>query len=128
GMVCLVFGLGSAWRFLQAFRGGERTRRVGRLIAHGALLAMALWLLVESNSATSLACFILGGGLMVVASLPAVARTAVHLLVGTVVFLGLSSLLLGVDTSLVDSMGRDPTLTGRTALWNQLLGMPVNRL
>src|SRR5262249_40298817 len=45
GMVCAIFGLASAWRFLLAYRGEEGTRKAGPLIAHGALMVIALWLL-----------------------------------------------------------------------------------
>src|SRR6266478_8217575 len=67
GMISLIFGLGSLWRIFQAFDRGDRKRRIGRLIAHGALLAMVLWLFWVANSVTSLSCFVLGAGLMVVA-------------------------------------------------------------
>ena len=50
GLICLVFGLGSLWRFLEALRGGEDTPRSGPLIAHGTVLAMALWLLTPPRS------------------------------------------------------------------------------
>src|SRR6266571_8234246 len=123
GLVCLVFGLGSLWRFLEAFYSGERPRMAGPLIAHGAVLAMALWLFWMADSVTSLACFLLGSGLIAVKNLPGLARkpTAVHLLVGLVVFLSLFGLFLDVGTDLVEAMGRDATLSGRTILWEELL-------
>src|SRR6266478_3854667 len=67
GMISLIFGLGSLWRIFQEFRSGDRKHRTGPLIAHGALLAMVLWLFWVANSVTSLSCFVLGAGLMVVA-------------------------------------------------------------
>ncbi len=130
GMICLIFGLGSTWRFLQAFRGGEGTHRPSTLIAHGALLAMVLWLFSTANSVTSLSCFLLAGGLMAVTSIPALARrpAVVHLLVGAVVFLSLSVLFVDVGMGIVQAVGREPTLTGRTVLWSQLLSMNSNPL
>src|SRR2546428_8507291 len=74
GIVCLVFGLGSLWYLLEAFRGGERARAAWPSIAHGAILAMALWLLWMAHSATSFSCFLIGGGLMVVTGRRAVGR------------------------------------------------------
>ena len=123
GLICLVFGLGSLWRFLEAFYSGERPRMTGPLIAHGAVLAMTLWLFWMADSVTSLACFLLGSGLIAVKNLPGLARkpTAVHLLVGVVVFLSLFGLFLDVGTDLVEAMGRDATLSGRTILWEELL-------
>ena len=123
GLVCLVFGLGSLWRFLEVFRSGERPRMAGPLIAHGAILAMALWLFWMADSVTSLACFLLGGGLIAVKNLPWLARkpTAVQLFVAGVLFLSLVGLFLDVGTDLVEAMGRDATLSGRTILWEELL-------
>ena len=123
GLVCLVFGLGSLWRFLEVFWSGERPRMAGPLIAHGAILAMALWLFWMADSVTSLACFLLGGGLIAVKNLPWLARkpTAVQLFVAGVLFLSLVGLFLDVGTDLVEAMGRDATLSGRTILWEELL-------
>src|SRR6266571_1880332 len=44
GYLCLIFGLGSLWRVLEAFRGPEPPRMAGPLIAQGAVLAVTLWL------------------------------------------------------------------------------------
>src|SRR5207249_2294409 len=109
GLVCLIFGLGSLWRFLEAFQSGERPHMAGPLIAHGAILAMALWLFWMADSVTSLACFLLGGGLIAGKNLPLLARepTAVTLFVAGVLFLSLVGLFLDVGTDLVEAMGRD---------------------
>ena len=130
GLVCLVFGLRSLWRFLEVLHSGERPLITGPLIAHGAVLVMVLWLFGKADSATSLGCFLIGGGLIGVMSLPGLARerTAVHLLVVGIVSLCLFGLFLDSDVGLVQAMGRDTTLTGRTALWDQLLRMPVDSL
>src|SRR5437867_1880871 len=130
GCVCLVFGLASLWRAFEVLRSGERICGVGPLIAHSTVLAMTLWLFWKADSATSLGCFLLGGGLIAVMSLPGVARkpAAVHLLVVGIVFLCLFGLFLDSDAGLVQAMGRDTTLTGRTAFWDKVLDMTVDPL
>jgi hypothetical protein len=130
GYICLLFGLGSLWYLLEAFRSGRRPRATGPLIAHGAVLAMALWLFVMADSATSFGCFVIGGGLIALMRLRALARTpaAVHLVVGAVLVVVLYGVLLEPRAGLVEAVGRDSTLTGRTAIWNQLLGMTVDPL
>jgi O-antigen ligase len=130
GRICLVFGLGSLWRLLSAFRSGERSPRAGALIAHGAVLAMALWLFWMADSATSLGCFLIGGGLIAFMSWPGLARkqTVVHLLVGAMVFFTLSVLFLDAGAGILDAMGRDTTLTGRTELWDQLIRVNTDPL
>ena len=130
GMTSMIFGLASVWRLLQEFRGGEGGRRVGPLIAHGTVLAMVLWLLAKSNSVTSFVCFVLAGGLMtvVVSPTPLARRPAtVHLLVAAILSVSLSATFLDAG-GLLAHLGRDSTLTGRTAIWNRVLGMTANPL
>jgi O-antigen ligase len=78
-----------------------------------------------ADSVTSFGCFLIGGGLIAVTSLPGLARkpTAVHLLVVGIISLCLFALFLDADAGLVQAIGRDATLTGRTLLWNELLRM-----
>ena len=129
GYVCLIFGLGSLWCFLDAYRGDKSALRYRLLLAHGVLLALALWLFSMANSATSLACFLIGGTLILLTKLPSFAGSSVrvHLLVGLVVFVSVYALILDPGAGLVQTMGRDPTLTGRTELWHQALRIPMNR-
>ncbi len=129
GYVCLIFGLGSLWCLLEAYRGEKSASRNRVLVAHGALVALALWLFWMADSATSLACFLIGGTLIAATTLPSFIRwpIRVHFLVGLVLFLALYALILNPGVGLVETMGRDATLTGRTALWDQALRIPVNR-
>jgi exopolysaccharide production protein ExoQ len=127
GMVCLVFGIGCVWRFLEAFRNEDGSRRKGSLIAHGAVVAMVLWLFRMANSMTSLACFVLGSGVILATGFPRVTRkrATLHFLVVAVLSVAFSVLFLNVGTVLLEIMGRDPTLTGRTDLWDRVLNMTV---
>lgn len=129
GFICMLFGLGSLWLFFEAFK--ERPQRSGPLIAHGAVLAMALWLFWMADSVTALSCFLLGVGLLLVTTLSGLARKpwAVHLLVGLLVIFTVSVLFFDVGdvgTGLLGAMGRNPTLTGRTEFWAELVTMRGN--
>jgi len=128
GVICLLFGLGAAWRVLHALREPQHSRSKRPLIAHGVILAMVFWLFWKANSMTSLACFVLASGLIVATSLPALARkrAVVHLLVATMLTVASLALFLDVGTGLVETLGRDPTLTGRTELWKEIVGMTGN--
>src|SRR5215472_882763 len=130
GMVCLVIGLASVWRFLIAYRGRRGAYRTRRLIAHGANLAMVLWLLRTADSATSKSCFILIGALMVVTSLSRLGRKPgiVQLMAAAIVCGALVTLFFNPIGGLIESVGRDATLTGRTAIWGVVLkvaGSPI---
>jgi len=124
GMVCLIVGVGVVWRILQTYRDRVKRRKWQRLIAQGALAGMVVWLLLTANSATSLSCFILSGGLMAVLKLSPLARRPgmVNLLVFVVLAVPFSAMFLDVGTSgLVQGIGRNSTFTGRTILWEAVL-------
>ena len=125
GAICLVFGLASVWRFIDAFRAPEGSGRTGPLIAHGAVIGMAIWLFTMADSSTSLACFILGTAIMLLMRVVGTKRAVtVHVIVGSVVAVGLFAFFfLDAYASIVEALGRDATLTGRTDLWNELLQM-----
>jgi len=130
GVICLIFGLGCEWRFLAAYQARKGKARTRQLIAHGALLVMVFWLLLSANSMTSLACFLLAGGLLAATRFRAVVRrpSAVHLLVAVVVLVSFSTLFLGVGGGALETMGRDASLTGRTAIWKLVLSLSGNPL
>lgn len=132
GMICLVFGLAAIFRFLQLRKEkeGNGVRKRGPLIAQGALMIMTVYLLWQANSATAVACFCLAGGVMVLTQLFQWARkpTILRLMIATAVIIPLSAMFLGIGSSLVGTLGRDSTFTGRTAIWKAALGMVSNPL
>jgi exopolysaccharide production protein ExoQ len=128
GMLSLLIGLASILRFLQIYRGEENARKTGPLVAQGVLIAIAIYLLWEANSATAFACFFLAGGPMVLTYLFRWARKPVfvHAMVIAALGVSFSALFLNVGTGLVEDLGRNSTLTGRTAIWHVALGMVQN--
>jgi O-antigen ligase len=125
GMTCLVFGLAALWRLLNEL-GGYRNTRI--IAVHGTVVAMAIWLLAKSQSMTSLSCFLLTGALLAATTFLRIARKPafVHLMVAAILMVCLSTLFLDSAGGILQSMGRDPTLTGRTEIWKNLLDVPVN--
>jgi exopolysaccharide production protein ExoQ len=125
GKFCLLLGLATVWRLRQILSGAEGTRRTRHLVAHLVILGMVLWLLLNANSMTSLSVFALGSGLIVATGVPALARRrwTVHVLVVAALAIAFFALFLNIGAGLVQTLGRDPTLTGRTELWAQVLRM-----
>jgi exopolysaccharide production protein ExoQ len=123
GVLCLVFGLGSLWRFLTAYRDREIPRRTQLMVAHGTILVMVLWLLHVCDSMTSFSCLIMAGAVMILTSKPMLVRKAwvAHLLVAATVCLSLFALFFDSGGGLLQNMGRNSTLTGRTAIWDGAL-------
>jgi O-antigen ligase len=130
GVICLIFGLGFLWRFLAVYRDRGVARRTKLLTAYGFILAMALWLLRMSNSMTSISCIVMASGLLVLANRPMMIRrpALVHLLVATMVGFSLFALFFDSSGDIVKGLGRNPTLTGRTAIWNAVLPLAGNPL
>jgi O-antigen ligase len=130
GMICLIFGLASVFRFLQLYQEKKPNRKTRELIAQGALIAMTVYLLKEADSATALSCFGLAGSVMVLTYLYAWARkpAVMHLMVVAVLSVAFSALFLGIGSGLVEDLGRESTLTGRTAIWQSALGLVRNPL
>jgi exopolysaccharide production protein ExoQ len=127
GMVCLIFGITGWCRVLEAWQGPKRKRKKN-LIVHGGIFVATMWLLVISDSKTSLSCFVLAGAVLTAhAFLPLARKRAVlTLLVFGVVLTSVAVLFMGIGGGALKAIGRNPTLTGRTEIWSVLLGVHTN--
>lgn len=130
GMICIVCGLGSLWSFMAAYEDRGLKHRKSYLIAHGAMLVIAAGLVVISNSITSLSCLVLGGTVMVMSAQRRQGKliTNVHTLVGVALALPLFAIFVDTMGTLLSTLGRNSTLTGRTAIWSAVLSMHTNVL
>lgn len=126
GVICLVFGLGALWRLLGVLSNRPARGRSRRLIAPGFILALTVWLSWMANSMTSLACLVLTAPLVITAQLRSARRRRfiIHGLVAAVIVVSVSALFW--TTSMLQTIGRDPTLTDRTEVWSVLVGLSGN--
>ena len=130
GELCDYLGLVLLWRFRNAYTDREDPSRKSRLLALGAVMAMIFWLLWMCNSMTSICALSMAGGVLLLSAKPAIRRrpSSVHLLVAGVLVSTMYALFFQSSGDLIQSLGRNPTLTGRTDIWNLVLSMPSNRL
>lgn len=130
GMTSMVFGLASLWSYICAYKERRMSRRLEKLIAHGVMVATAVWLIVTADSMTSLACLILAGSVMVLSSQRWVAHWSgsLHAIVCAAIGLPLSAIFINTVGPLVHSLGRNATLTGRTSIWKAVLSLHTNPL
>ena len=130
GGVCIVFGLGLLWRFRTAYRDREVSTRRGRLVALGTVLAMVVWLLWKCRSMTSICALAIASTVMLLSDRPVFRRrpALVHVVVALLLTAILYALFFQTSGSLLEGLGKDPTLTGRTEIWTGVLSVPVNRL
>jgi len=126
GALCLLFGIGFLWRFVNAYQDPKGSSRNRDLVASGVILGMIGWLFSIVNSMTSLACFVLAGGLLLAATLRPSIRNprALHICVGAAI--GFAAFSLFVAPALLNTIGRDSTLTDRTGIWDLALSLSQN--
>jgi exopolysaccharide production protein ExoQ len=130
GVLCMACGLGALWSFIGAWQDGAMTNRRQHMMAQGIAIVLALGLVIRADSMTSFSSFLLAGTVMVVSSLAWVQRRP-PALVGT--FLAAIAaagfaLFLSSGAGILESLGRNPTLTGRTLIWKAVLAQPINPL
>ena len=123
GMTTLVCALGALWWFIRSVRVLEGKRRWQHLAVEGLILGMAVWLFITADSMTSLSCFMLAGLVMVAVNLPFVEKRPLFLHLAVVGAISVAIVALFFDSSggMVKDLGRNSTLTGRTAIWSEVI-------
>ena len=123
GMTVLVGGLSTLWCLIRSWhelRGKRRWQHIG---AELSILAMSVYLLLTADSMTSFSCLLLAGTVMVVASQSWVKRWPwiLHLTVVVVITIAVVALFFDSSGDMVKELGRNSTLTGRTAIWSEVI-------
>jgi O-antigen ligase len=130
GVITFVLLMGTEWQVLTLLRSHSKTPHQTRhIVAQGALVALGISLLITSNSVTSLLCFVMGSGLMLATNLRFVRRhpAAIHVLLLLLAATVGSAMLFGKN-DVVQALGRKPTLSGRTEIWETVIPMVPNAL
>ena len=131
GRICLLAGIYFCWSL---FRRWNKRADSGRRLSVGldlVFLGMISWLLSMANSATALACLVLAASMLLASGLPSVAREPSRIMVlgvAAVCAFGVLEVTLGLSESVVMLLGRDPTLTTRVLMWEELRAMAGNPL
>ena len=124
GYVCMVLGLFFVWNLMYVRHTVGMPRRRREMALSLAFIFLALWLLMLSDSKTSLACLTAGSALMIGLGTPLVSKRHFGL---WVVVAGLLALLLETTFDLYHTvlalLQRNPTLTDRTIIWDTVLDM-----
>ena len=128
GQVVLVISLVVLWNVLTLLRDKEAPNRTRRLAAQITLLAFGMELLHMADSSTSLACFVLGGGIILAAGLRAMKRhpARVHGLSLGIFLAGALVMLLGGQSTVTGALGRQSNFSGRTQIWDAAISAVSN--
>jgi exopolysaccharide production protein ExoQ len=128
GATVLVVCVCTVWQVITLLRTRRQHIRGRQLLAQGTLLAFGLALFVMADSQTSIACFLLGSGLLFATRLRVIRiRPArVHMLCSLIILTGGMILFFGSESGVVQAMGRESTFSGRTDIWAALLEAAPN--
>ena len=125
GYDCLLLGFFFSWYFLTKLRSPNAPGRRKELYLSAALLALIGWLLVLSQSATAFTVLFLGIFIVLLFDWRLVDATNAGRILIVGLFL-LCSIQYLFGDAVIEALGRDPTLTGRTELWQHALSLNVN--
>ncbi len=129
GCLAMISGLFLLWDFIERRNDMHGKQSRTDMLNRGILLLMVFWLLDKAQSSTSIVTLVLGSVIIIMMQFPSAKRQAKYLgtyslLIGILILALYSS--AGIRQTLVGAVDRDITLTGRTVLWTELLGEPIN--
>jgi exopolysaccharide production protein ExoQ len=130
GAICMLFGAATVWRILDLLSSKHQApRRIRQMVVQLTVISMIVWLLWMADSMTSLSCFVLATCVLCCLRLRLFDRNrlAVHTFAFVTVLIPASVALLGASPSLLQAMGRNPTLTDRTLIWTEVIKLVPNQ-
>lgn len=128
GVLCLVGGLTSLWQLLDAYEWKGKPGRVRQIVAHGFICVASGWLIVKCDAMTSFSCYGLASLVLFMIMCTRLARRPSAVLPLTAAATGVAVFALFFDSSMLHSIGRNSTLTGRTEIWAAVLAQHINPL
>jgi exopolysaccharide production protein ExoQ len=129
GLMCQIAGIYLSWEILLASAKHHATFVDGNRTIVAMLVVMLTWLLYMSNSQTSFVCLLMAIVLMLVARTSVIKRRPTRLVAVVVVValgIGLFNEVPHAKEFALGLLGRNPTLTNRTELWETLQNFRVN--
>ena len=128
GIMCMIYGIFFLWMLMSVYRERKRRGRWRRMMAYGTIVAMSTYLLNLCNSTTSMVGYASSAGVLWLASRRPVRPALLHFAVLGVLGVSVVALFFDPGGGLVQSLGKDPTLTGRKEIWALVLGLHTNPL
>lgn len=128
GGMCLICGIYFSWKFFLNRKDGSKPGERGS-INDLILVGMIAWLLDMSQSATSFACLVVAVGLFIIGRTRLMTEKPGRIIGLMIVAVSLYMALdatLDVSDIVIAGLGRDPTLTNRTYIWELVKGLATN--
>lgn len=130
GLIVFLLVIGLFWQLRALLKDKKAPHRKRRLVAQVTLFLFGIALLQMAHCATAVACFAIGGGLILATSLRAI-RTQprrVNALCLGIVFVAAVLVLSGGAKLVTSALGRHSNLTGRTDIWRGVIESSGNPL
>jgi len=128
GATCMLSGIFFFWDVLARWSERKETQTKLIILLNIVFFVMSFYVLRLSNSATSLACLLLGCGVILAYHFwrqhPVFIKTLIPVFLCSVIL----AYAFGLNEFVARSFGRDPSLTGRTQIWESLLMFDSNWL
>ena len=130
GLISMICGLGSLWLLIRACELPDKAHRARHLAIHGLMAGTAVWLVLKADSMTSLSCLGLASVVLIMTRRRWIAAHDGYLLALTSGAIAVALIALFMDSggTMVSSLGRNATLTGRTQIWSAVLSQHTNPL
>jgi len=127
GYLCAATGLFLFGHLLKTYWLPKSPTRRMELLVTGGMFALTCWVLWDAKSSTSLAALLVGSFTVVLVRSPIVNKRFVGAYVlGGITVLAVAAVFFDLFSVIVNMLGRESTLTGRTELWPLLLSMDFN--
>lgn len=127
GASCMLSGIFFFWDTVARWSERRETQTKRIILLNVIFIMLSFYLLRLANSATSLACLFLGCGVILVGHFwrhrPAFIKTLIPVFLCSYVILAYG---FGLNDFVARSLGRDPSLTGRTLIWKNILKVGSN--
>jgi len=129
GIICLVCGIYFSWDIVVRWADRKNRRQKWIILVNAGLIWMIVWLLNICESATSGTCLVIAC-LVILAAQSKAAQRRPRLLTVTIPSIFLLYVLLafglGLNGEFAQAVGRSPTLSGRTQIWEIVLSQHTN--
>lgn len=129
GLDCFILGVFFCWYYLRVRRMEKGRQRRNEILLIVGFLALIGWLFHMAQSSTSLISLFIAIAVMAFLGFRWVNPRQVAVYLVTVAVIGVvAEGVFGAYTHFLEFLGKDPTLTDRTIIWSDLLGMHTNPL
>lgn len=127
GLICFIIEVFFFWYLLKTWRMEKGRERRDELLLIAAFLGMNGWLLHVAQSSTSLVSFLIAGAILLLVNQPWMNPRYIGIVLLAAAFMGVvAEEGFGIYSSVIELLGKNPNLTDRTLVWQDLLTVKIN--